>query len=205
MRFSILLLTGLALLAQSAATDTTPVALNIEHQPSFGPADAPVTIVEFGDFECPSCRAEAPLLRELIPELFPNKVRIVFKDYPLESIHPWARAASIAARCVFRQNPQAFWKFYDWDYQNQDDATVENFKSRVLAWAAGNGLASAQLESCIDSKATDGEIDRNINEGKAAGVRGTPTLFVNGIKSASNQIPALQQMIEKELAKRGAK
>jgi protein-disulfide isomerase len=205
MRPSILLLTGLSLWAQSTATDGTPVTLNIEHQPSFGPADAPVTIVEFGDFECPSCRAEAPVLRELIPELFPNKVRIVFKDYPLESIHPWARAASIAGRCVYRQNPQAFWKFYDWDYQNQDDATVQNLKSRVLAWAAGNGIGSAQLESCIDSKATDAEIERNINEGKAAGVRGTPTLFVNGVKSASTQIPALQQMIEKEIARRGAK
>jgi len=208
MRFSILLFAGLTLLGQSsppAATESIPVKLNVEHEPSFGPADAPVTIVEFGDLECPSCRAEAPLLRELIPELFPNKVRVVFKDYPLESIHPWARAASIAARCVFRQNPRAFWKFYDWDYQNQDDITVENLKSKVLGWAAGNGISSTQLESCIDSKATDAEITRNIGEGKAAGVHGTPTLFVNGLRSASVQIPALQQMIEKELAKHAAK
>jgi protein-disulfide isomerase len=201
MRFSILLFAGLILFAQS----TPPAELNVDHQPSFGPADAPVTIVEFGDFECPSCRAEALLLRELIPELFPNRVRIVFKDYPLESIHPWARAASIAARCVFRQDPRAFWKFYDWDYQNQDDVTVENLKSRVLAWAAGNGMNSAQLETCIDTKATDAEVTLNINEGRAAGVRGTPTLFVNGVKSASVQIPALKQMIETELARRGAK
>jgi len=202
MRFSILLFAAWTLLAQSAA-DSTPVPLNLDRQPSFGPANAPVTIVEFGDFECPSCRAEAPLMRQLIPELFPNKVRIVFKDYPLESIHPWARAASIAARCVYRQDPPAFWKFYDWDYENQDDITVENLKSKVLAWAAGNGIRSAPLESCIDSKATNAEVDRNIAEGKAAGVRGTPTLFVNGLKSPSIQLPALQQMIEKELARGG--
>src|SRR5580704_2445582 len=143
MRFSILLFAGLVLWAQSPsppAAATARVQLNVEHQPSFGPTDAPVTIVEFGDFECPSCRAEAPLLRELIPQLFPNKVRIVFKDYPLESIHPWARAAAIAGRCVYRQNPQAFWKFYDWDHQNQDDITVENLKTKVLGWAAGNGI-----------------------------------------------------------------
>jgi protein-disulfide isomerase len=201
MRISILLFAGFVLFAQSPPPPAGGrVQLNVEHQPSFGPADAPVTIVEFGDFECPSCRAEAPLLRDVIPQLFPNKVRIVFKDYPLESIHPWARAASIAGRCVFRQNSQAFWKFYDWDYGNQDDMTVENLKSRVLAWAAGNGLRSAQLESCMDSKATDAEITRNIDEGKAAGVRGTPTLFVNGLKAESARIPALQQMIEKELA-----
>ena len=200
MRFSILVLAGLTLLAQSP-----PVKLNVEGQPSFGPADAPVTIVEFGDLQCPSCRAEAPVLRQLIPDLYPNKVRIVFKDYPLESIHPWARAASIAGRCVFRQNPRAFWKFYDWDYENQDDITVENLKSKVLGWAKGNGIASAQLESCIDSKATDADVARNISEGKAAEVRGTPTLFVNGVKASSVQIPALQQMIEKELAARGGK
>jgi protein-disulfide isomerase len=208
MRISILLFAGLTLCAQSpapTAAESAPVQLNVEHQPGFGPADAPVTIVEFGDFECPSCRAEAPLLRQLIPELFPNKVRIVFKDYPLESIHPWARKAAIAGRCIFRQDPRAFWKFYDWDYENQDDITMENLKSKVLGWAAGNGIASAQLETCIDSKATDAEIDRNIGEGKAAGVRGTPTLFVNGMKSASVQLPALQQTIEKEISRRGGK
>jgi protein-disulfide isomerase len=201
MRISILLFAGFVLFAQSPPVPgSARVQLSVEHQPSFGPADAPVTIVEFGDFECPSCRAEAPLLRELIPQLFPDKVRIVFKDYPLESIHPWARAAAIAGRCVFRQDPKAFWKFYDWDYQNQDDTTVENLKSRVLAWAAGNGLRATQLESCMDSKATDAEITHNIDEGKAAGVHGTPTLFVNGLRAESVRMPAMQQMIEKELA-----
>ncbi len=208
MRILILLFAGLTVLAQSpppATTDSTPVKLKVEHQPSFGPVDAPVTLVEFGDFECPSCRAEAPLLRQLIPELYPHKVRIVFKDYPLDSIHPWAHAAAIAGRCVFRQDPRAFWKFYDWDYQNQDDITVENLKSKVLGWAAGNGIRSAPLESCMDGKATDAEVTQNVSEGKAAGVRGTPTLFVNGVKSPSSQLPGLQQMIEKELARRGGK
>jgi protein-disulfide isomerase len=190
--------------AVTLAAQDGPVKLNIEHEPAFGPANAPVTIVEFGDLECPSCRAEAPVLRELLPELFPNKVRVVFKDYPLESIHPWARAASIAARCVFRQNPQAFWKFYDWDYENQDEITVENLKSKVLEWARGNGIAGAALESCIDSKATDPEVARNIAEGKAVGVKGTPTVFVNGVKSSS--VPTLlQQAVEKELAAHGGK
>lgn len=208
MKTWILPFAGFVLWAQSPpppAAGSDRLRLNVENQPGFGPADAPVTIVEFGDFECPSCRAEAPLLRELIPQLLPNKVRIVFKDYPLESIHPWARAASIAGRCVFRQDPKAFWKFYDWDYNNQDDTTVENLKSRVLAWAAGIGLHSAQLEACMDSKATDAEITRNIDEGKAAGVHGTPTLFVNGLRAESTRMPALQQMIEKELAAHNAK
>ncbi len=209
MRFPVLLLAGLAALAQTPP-ENAPVQLNLSNQPAFGPADAPVTIVEFGDFECPSCRAEAPLLRELIPDLFPDKVRIVFRDYPLESIHPWARAASIAGRCVFRQNPQAFWKFYDWDYDNQDELTGANLKSKVLSWAAKtsagkNGVDPAQLETCIDSKATDAEVARSIAEGKSSGVRGTPTLFVNGRKAASTQLPALQETVQKELEARGAR
>jgi protein-disulfide isomerase len=196
MRLPALLLLGLAALAQDS------VKLNVENQPAFGPPGAPVTIVEFGDLECPSCRAEAPVLRQLIPELYPGKVRVVFKDYPLESIHPWARAASIAARCVFRQNKDAFWKFYDWDYQNQDDITVDTLKTKVLGWARSNGVNAGELENCMDSKATDAEVSRNYSEGKAAGVTGTPTLFVNGRKSPSAQIPGLQKMIDAELGKK---
>jgi len=205
MKVLLLVLACLALCAQTPPEEGPPVKLNLENQPSFGPANASVTVVEFGDFECPSCRAEWPVIRQLLPDLFPNKLRIVFKDYPLESIHPWARAASIAARCVFRQNPQAFWKFYDWDYNNQDDLNGENLKSKVLGWAASNGLSSAQLETCIDTKATDAEVQANINEGKAAGVRGTPTLFVNGKKSATVQPAGLQEMIQKELDAHGAR
>jgi protein-disulfide isomerase len=196
MRLPALFLLGIAALAQDA------VKLNVENQPAFGPPDAPVTIVEFGDLECPSCRAEAPVLRQLIPELYPGKVRVVFKDYPLESIHPWARAASIAGRCVFRQNKEAFWKFYDWDYQNQDDISVETLKAKVLGWARGSGINAAELERCMDSKATDAEVSANYDEGKVAGVTGTPNLFVNGRKSPSGQIPGLQKMIDAELAKK---
>jgi protein-disulfide isomerase len=123
----------------------------------------------------------------------------VFKDFPLESIHPWARAASDAARCIFRQNPQAFWKFYDWDYENQDDITVETLKSKVLGWASGNGINAAELGRCIDSKATDAEVAQNIAEGRALGVRGTPTVFVNGRKAGSGNMIALQRMIDAEL------
>ncbi len=205
MKSAALFLVCLAALAQTSATapnEGAPVKLNLEDQPSFGPTNAPVTIVEFGDLECPSCRAEAPLLRQLIPGLYPGKVRVVFKDFPLETIHPWARAASIAARCVFRQNHEAFWKFYDWDYDNQDDITPENLKSKVLSWAGSNGINAGELGRCIDSKATDAEVSRNVAEGRARGVNGTPTLFVNGRKSASMRIPAIEQMIDADLGKK---
>jgi protein-disulfide isomerase len=198
--FLFLCLTALAQTPATAPEDTNPVKLNIENQPSFGPSDAPVTIVEFGDLQCPSCRAEAPVLRQLMPDLYPGKFRVVFKDFPLETIHPWARAASDAARCVFRQNREAFWKFYDWDYDNQDELAIETLKPKVLAWAAGNGLNAADLERCIDSKATDAEVAQNISEGRALGVKGTPTVFVNGRKAGSGNMVILQRMIDSELA-----
>lgn len=173
--------------------------LNLQDQPSFGPENAPVTIVEFGDLQCPSCKAEAPVLRGDIPREYPDKVRVVFKDYPLESIHPWARAASIAARCVYRQNKQAFWNFYDWDYENQDGITPENLQSKVMDWAAANKLDSVQLGRCIESKASEADVNKNIADGRALGVTGTPSLFINGRKIGGIPWPVMQQVIDIEL------
>jgi protein-disulfide isomerase len=173
--------------------------LFIANQPSFGPASAPVTIVEFGDFECPSCRAEAPILRQLLPNFQPGKVRVVFKDYPLESIHPWARAAADAARCVYRQNPQAFWKLYDWFYDTQDEIMPGNLNDKVLAWAGKNGVDSLQLGRCIANKAADSDVAKNIAEGHALNVTGTPSLFINGRKINGVEFSVLQQIIQAEL------
>ncbi len=173
--------------------------LHIEGQPSFGPAKAPVTIVEFGDLECPSCKAEAPSLRQLLPELFPDKVRVVFKDFPLESIHPWARAASVAGRCVFHQNQQTFWKFYDWMYETQEQITPDTLHSKVIEWAGKNGIDGVQLERCMDTKATDAEVAKNIDEGRALGVHGTPSLFVNGRRIGGVDFSVLKQLVETEL------
>lgn len=174
-------------------------------QPSFGPANAAVTIVEFGDLECPDCRMEAPILRRNVTETFPDKVRVYFKDFPLESIHPWARAAAIDGRCVYHQNPQTFWKFYDWIYENQQEIEPDTLNSKVTAWAGQNGLDSAQLGRCIEAKATEPEVNRNIAEGQALGIRGTPTLFINGRKIGGLQWPDLQLVINHELQYQQAK
>jgi protein-disulfide isomerase len=173
--------------------------LTLADQPSFGPADAPVTIVEFGDFECPDCKMEAPILRHDLTEAFSGKVRVYFKSFPLESVHPWARAAAIVGRCVYQQDQSAFWKFYDWIYDNQDQITADDLNAKVLAWAAGNGVDTMKLGRCIDTKATEPEVDRSIAEGRALGVAGTPTLFINGRKIGGLMWPDLQMVIKKEL------
>ena len=173
--------------------------LSLADLPSLGPANAPVTIVEFGDLECPDCRMEAPILRHNVRETFANQVRLYFKDFPLGSIHPWARAAAIAGRCVYHQDAKAFWDFYDWIYENQQEIEPDNLNSKILAWAGQNGLDARRLGGCIETKAGEPEVDRSLAEGRSLGVRGTPTLFINGRKIGGLAWPDLELVIRKEL------
>ena len=173
--------------------------LTVADLPSLGPVNAPVTIVEFGDLECPDCRMEAPILRHNVPETFASQVRLYFKDFPLGSIHPWARAAAIAGRCVYHQEAKAFWDFYDWIYENQQEIEPDNLNSKILAWAGQNGLDARRLGGCIETKASEPEVDRSLAEGRSLGVRGTPTLFINGRKIGGLAWPDLELVIRKEL------
>ena len=173
--------------------------LSLADLPSLGPANAPVTIVEFGDLECPDCRMEAPILRHNVAETFASQVRLYFKDFPLGSIHPWARAAAIAGRCVYHQDAKAFWDFYDWIYENQQEIEPDNLNSKILAWAGQNGLDARRLGGCIETKASEPEVDRSLAEGRSLDVRGTPTLFINGRKIGGLAWPDLELVIRKEL------
>ncbi|MEO8098375.1 MAG: DsbA family protein [Acidobacteriota bacterium] len=169
-------------------------------QPSFGTAGAPVVLVVFGDFECPYCKGEAEVLRNNVVQTFGQQVRVYFKDFPLEAIHPWARAGSIAGRCVFRQNALNFWKFHDWIYSIQQEVTPENLTAKVLKWGEENGVDAAQLSRCMETKATDAEVTRNLEEGRSLGISATPTTFLNGRKlEGSVEWPVLQQLINLEL------
>jgi len=167
--------------------------------PSFGAANPQITIFEFGDLQCPDCKMEAPILRNNLLQAFPDKVRVYFKDFPLESIHPWAHAAAIAGRCVYRQGEQAFWNFYDWIYDNQQEIDSNNLQQKVLAWAGQKGVDAVQLGRCIDTKATEAEVNHTIAEGRALGLRGTPTLFINGRRIGGLQWSDLQLVINNEL------
>jgi protein-disulfide isomerase len=179
--------------------------LSTTDAPSFGPANAPITIVEFGDLECPDCRMEAPLLRRNVPETFAGKVRVYFKDFPLESIHPWARAAAIAGRCIYHQSGSEFWDFYDWIYENQPEIDGQNLQSKVMGWAGEKKLDTLQLQRCIETKATEPEVDRSLAETRALDLRGTPTLFINGRRIGGLAWPDLELLINFELQHAGAK
>ena len=155
--------------------------LKTEFQPSLGTPGAPVVLVAFSDFECPICKTEATMLRQNLISTYPTQVRLYFKDFPLDSIHAWARPATIAGRCVFRQNSSAFWSYYDWVYAHQAEITAGSLKDKVMEWAKGEkDIDALQLGRCMDTKATEAEVNKNVAEGHALEVVGTPTLFVNG-------------------------
>ena len=115
--------------------------IKTDGQPSFGAAaGAPVNLVMFSDFQCPYCQMEAVELRKNIPAAFNDKVRVFFMDFPLTQIHPWAMKASIAGRCTYRANQNAFWEYHDWIYQNQKDVTLETFDAKFQEYAKQKGL-----------------------------------------------------------------
>lgn len=169
-------------------------------QPSFGTPGAAVVMVVYSDFQCSFCKEEAKIIRENIPTAFPTQVRVYFKDFPLEPIHPWAKSAAIAGRCIFRQKPAAFWDYHDWIFEHQGEITPENLKSKVVAFAAGKGVEPLQLGNCIDTRATEAEVNKSIAEGRSLGINSTPTSFVNG-RRLVGQIswPQMKQIIDWEI------
>jgi len=150
-------------------------------QPSVGTPGATVVIVMFSDFQCPYCKVEAQMLRQELTATYPTQVRLYFIDFPLEQLHPWAKAAAIGGRCVFHQDPASFWDYYDWIYGHQETITADNLKSIVTIWSKDRkGLDGQQLGACIDTKETEKEVDAEMAKGKDLEITSTPTLFVNG-------------------------
>ena len=175
--------------------------LKTEFAPSMGTAGAPVVMVEFSDFECPYCKQEATMLRQNLLSAYPKQVRLYFKEFPLEAIHPWSKAGAIAGRCVYQQNANTFWDYHDWAFGHQAEITAANFKDKVMEWAKGEKTLDAlQLGQCMDTKATAPDVEKTLAEGRALEVGGTPTLFING-RRIPNVIdwPTLRSIIDYEI------
>ncbi|HTC56859.1 MAG TPA: DsbA family protein [Candidatus Sulfotelmatobacter sp.] len=156
--------------------------------PSRGPKDAPVTIVEFGDLQCPACKAAQPAIEGLIAAE-PN-ARFVFQNFPLE-MHNWAAKGAAYADCVAQASNEAFWKFIAKTYETQADITAENADEKLTALANAAGVKGADIAACAGTPVTKAHVDASLALGKAVNVTGTPTLFVNGrvIGNVSN-VPA---------------
>jgi protein-disulfide isomerase len=155
--------------------------------PARGPKDAAVTIVEFGDLQCPACKSAQPAIEGLVAAE-PN-ARFVFQNFPLD-VHNWAAKGAAYADCVGRASNDAFWTFVAKTYETQADITAENVDEKLTAIADGAGLKGADIAACAVKPETKARVDASLELGKSVDVGGTPTLFINGRKIGNvGQIP----------------
>ena len=173
-------------------------AMQTKNAPAMGDSKASITVVEYSDFECPVCRSLHDVMRGLLPQ-YPQ-VRLVFKDYPLEQIHPWARTAALAGQCAYAQNPGAFWKMYDLIYDNQELIAAGNAYQKMTDFAAQTGLNLDTFKGCIAGPEAAAGVDASIANGRELEVGSTPTIFVNGRRLVGADPHALEQYIKYELA-----
>jgi protein-disulfide isomerase len=167
--------------------------LHVGTSPSLGPEDAKITLIEFADFECPSCRQLDLVLRELLPRH--PEIRLVFKHYPLTDIHPWAMTAAIASQCAYEQSPSAFWKMHDAIFDAQDVISPSNVWDKMLDLATQQGLNAEVYRSCMINPETATQVKATIDEGHALTITATPTTFVNNRRVVGPDKPLIEQYI----------
>jgi protein-disulfide isomerase len=147
--------------------------------PTLGPPDAPVTIVEFSDLQCPYCKQAQPTIDKLLSE--EKSARLVFQNFPLPS-HNWAAKGADYADCVAEKSPEAFWKFMHSVYDVQADITPENADEKLTAMADQAGVKGSGVAKCSASAEAAGRVQHSIALGASVDVTSTPTLFINGRK-----------------------
>lgn len=158
--------------AALAVEDVSPYIRS--HNPVLGIAEAPITIVAFIDFECPFCQRAYPIFAQMTAQYDPA-VRVVFKHFPIESIHPRANGAALAAACAHEQGK--FWEYYNVLFEQKTLGAPQ-----LEQYADSIGLQSAQFTNCIETRRYAAKIEQDIADGLDLGVRGTPTYFLNNTK-----------------------
>jgi protein-disulfide isomerase len=178
--------------SQSTKLLEDPIAIPTEGAPVLGPAAAPVTIVEFSDFQCPYCVAAVPQIQALMKE-FPTQVKLVFKQYPLDN---HSQAAFAATAALAAQNQGKFWQMHDALFAHHSDLSEPN----VLTLAKGLGLDMQRFQTDLKSPAVEQIVKRDVADGDRAGVPGTPTLYIDGQRfNGPVTLEVLRPVIEAEL------
>ncbi len=179
-----------------------PVSVSTDDDPALGNPNAKVTVIEFSDFQCPFCRR---FWKETLPQIKKlyidtGKIEFVYRDFPL-GFHPASHISAEAANCAGEQSK--YWEFHDKMFSEEEklgQGTVEYGASQLKLWARQIGLNPVQFNQCLDSGKYKAEVDKDIADGSAAGVDGTPTFFINGKKIVGAQaLSAFQAIIDAEL------
>jgi len=161
--------------------------MDLSGRPTRGNKDAKVVVVNYDYFQCPFCsRMHQTLFPEILKE-YGDRVRFVYKDYPLTEIHPWATRAAVDANCLAAQNDDAYWDFADYIHANQHEVTAEKGRDAQFAKldrltteeGQKHNLDLSKLQSCVKAQ-NEASIKASIREADSVGVTATPTLFVNG-------------------------
>jgi len=172
----------------------TPAVSERDH--SQGPADAPITLVEYGDYQCPYCGAAYPVVKRLQADLG-KKLRFVFRNFPLTQMHPLAMVSAEAAEAAGRLGK--FWQMHDVIFENQQWLDVEG----LARWAHQLGLGDEQLEKALKRPEIAKRIEEDHRSGIRSGVNGTPTFYINGQRyDGSPDYKSLLAALESELAVR---
>ncbi len=165
--------------------------------PSQGPDDAPITLVEFSDFECPFCVRFLPTIEQVL-ETYGDQVRIVYRQFPLNAIHANAQLSAEASLCADAQGK--FWEMHDAIFEARGKADSDGLK----AMAADLGLDSEVFDACLDSRDFRAQVAEDLEAGRQAGVTGTPALFINGrFLSGAQPFNVVSRMIDDELTRIG--
>ncbi|RMF87411.1 MAG: thioredoxin [Nitrospinota bacterium] len=169
------------------------IEVSIDDDPIKGDPKAPITIVEFSDFQCPFCKRVLPTLRQVL-STYQGKVRLVYRDFPLRSIHPYAQQGAEAANCAREQGK--FWEYHDAIFGDQEQLTPD----KLSTYAQNLGLDMTAFKQCLSSRKYRDEVQKDIDDGERVGVSGTPAFFINGrLLSGAQPFSAFQEIIEEEL------
>jgi len=159
---------------------TARAGLKAANGPAHGPTDASVTIVEFGDLECPACKAAQPNVTKLLQE--EPKAKLIFQNFPLETVHKWAMLGAKYIDCVGRENNDVVWKFITTVYEHQGEITAETAETALKGFAKEAGVNPDAVSACAAKPETEKRVRESIALGEKLGVTSTPTFFINGRK-----------------------
>ncbi len=171
--------------------------------PSRGPKDSKVTIVEYSDFQCPFCAKANTIIEQEVLKQYGDKVRFVYKQFPLIQIHPWAEAASLIGLCVNKiSGSDAYWKYHSAVFAKAEGIEADGATDKLLAIAKDAGADQAKVKECLDKGDMKAAIAASMAEAESIGVNSTPTFFVNGRRLAGAMpLESFKAIIEPELQK----
>lgn len=163
--------------------------------PSIGPADAPITIIEFSDFQCPYCQKWATQVYQKLLDQYPTQVRLVYRDFPLNSIHPEAAPAANAANCAGEQD--SYWEYHDKLFSYE----LELGKDAYIQYAQELQLDMVNFTACLESNRYAAEVTADVDYAVSLGIQSTPTFFINGLYLVGAQpFETFKKLIDQELA-----